>query len=528
MHKVTQRRLRPSLWLWRLVFVSVSLGLAAMAYAVGSIIVDGFQSLGAVSDSRAVFDLHWPLVGEYLGYDQSWGFHWPGWPLMRSLLVSVFPWSPTADLVFLALLWAGAAWILSDLAQRNWSVAWAGGLGFLALVTPGVVVTLQNYRPEVITALLLLIALRQWSTKDCGGRWILWLALLFLPLMHPLGVVVPGAWLGWGSLLQFRQQGFAGAWKRYGASAVAVGLGMVCFVLWFGFQPMAWEQFRTNLEAQRLLGQGLQTNHLTIFRWLYGGWSALPSALLMLFALVQGVRAFRSSWRRVSTSAQDHGTVVLCEPTIEELAGIGVLVAFGFNWLLKNPNPNHFMAVMPFVSWLFVSGVRQALGRWHRMLPIVACVLMVLASNALMAKYALALWRNEGRSYRASIAESLQALPAARKVWIPVAFWEAAQMSARNGKTQYQFSTFPNVLARSKREEYERQVLSDLQAGDLLIWDPLQEKGGVFNFVTETALRHRLIHPESQPESWERLTEIRIPVQYSRGQAVDFQVYRKK
>jgi hypothetical protein len=70
-------------------------------------------------------------------------------------------------------------------------------------------------------------------------------------------------------------------------------------------------------------------------------------------------------------------------------------------------------------------------------------------------------------------------------------------------------------------------VLQDLQPGDLLLWDPLQERGGVFNFVTETALRHLLILPEQQPEQWEKLRDIQIPVQYSRGQATDFVLYRK-
>lgn len=131
----------------------------------------------------------------------------------------------------------------------------------------------------------------------------------------------------------------------------------------------------------------------------------------------------------------------------------------------------------------------------------------------------------QGSELPGALSDALASLPRSRKVLIPVALWEAAQMNKGRPDATYQFSTFPNIAVREQRERIEKQVASDMQAGDLLLWDPLQESGGIFNFVEETALRHLLLHPQDNA-IWERLDDISIPFSYSRNQPAMFQVYR--
>lgn len=516
------RILKSSHFLLQCGFLAAALFLWGIAYTVGSVIVDGFQSIGSISAARIPLSLHWPLVGDYLGYDQTWGFHWPGWPLLRSMLLPVLAWSPAIDLLLLSLIWVAAAWLVSKLAESNSPQASSTATGFLTLLAPGVVITLQNYRPEIITALLLLIALRYWNESTRAGRVLLGVVLLVLPLTHPLGLVVPAAWLTWGLFLGWRGKGLGPAIQAYKLQILTLAVGLLLFVLWFALQPQAWEQFQTNIEAQRLLSKGMEINHLTFFRWMFGRITSLTLAILLLVSIWFGCCLCYSHVSGKCDDSRDN-----TDHSSMTLAGLAVIAAFLFNWLVKNANSHHLMSVMPMMIWLFVCAVRRWFGSVHSWLPTVACVILLGLSNALLAKYVMALIKQGGKSYRAGLTQALHTLPSARKVWIPVAFWEAAQIASRENPIGYQFSTFPNVLERSKRVTYEMQVMTDMQSGDLLIWDPLQEQGGVFNFVEITALRHVLINPHDESQ-WEKMDDIHVTTQYSRGQAVHFETYRKR
>jgi hypothetical protein len=370
---------------------------------------------------------------------------------------------------------------------------------------------------------LLLTALRSWQSKSNKGLILFAMSLMALPVMHPLGSVVPGAWLAWAALIHLRSGGWLPTLRVLWLPITLLFLGVLGLLAWFCLQEQAWQQFQCNLRAQRLLGEGLKTNHLTIFRWLFGGLSATPMVLLLLGGLAMGCAHLIESWRSASTKPQ-----CVDEPSSITLAAVGLLAGFAFNWLLKNPNANHLTAIMPLAVILVILLLKKSHDRWGRTIPFMAYFCLLMLSSGLLFKYAWAMKNHGGMSYRAAVHQALTSLPQTRKVWIPVAFWEAAVLESRHAQTKYQFSTFPNVLASANRREYEQIALADMQPGDLLLWDPLQEQGGVFNFVTETALRHLLIGPTQQPEQWEKLRDIKIPVQYSRGQATDFVLYRKK
>jgi hypothetical protein len=64
--------------------------------------------------------------------------------------------------------------------------------------------------------------------------------------------------------------------------------------------------------------------------------------------------------------------------------------------------------------------------------------------------------------------------------------------------------------------------------GDLLLWDPLQDEAGIFNFVEATALKHQLIRPMDDPTVWERLADQQVAITYSKGQPNCFELYRKR
>ncbi len=483
----------------------------------GAIIVDGFQSLGGIANSSRPGDLHWPMMGSFMGYDHAWGFHWPGWPLLRSLLLPLLPWNPLIELSLLSMIWAATAWIGMCLVDRKSESRMKFWVALLTLTAPGFLVAAQSYRPEIVTAFGLVVALRYW--RSCEKMAKVWrvAALIFLPLLHPLGLIVPVAWCGWELLWNIREHRLVKALLELTRKAWPIGLGVIALTSWFALQPEAWAQFQMNVESQRLLVAGMGTGWRTFFVWGLGSKSALPLVALLLGALVISVllplRFFKNR--------QDSCNSIQC------YAAVGLWTAVLFNIAAKNPNSLHLVAVIPLAVLLFVEGIAQIV---KVMIPIgvrlaMAATLLVFLAYPIKLSYSF--YRNNGQSYRGALVQLLAQLPDARKVLIPVAFWEAAQLKGRSNQTIYQFSTFPNILKQTERARYEGGVIAELQQGDLLIWDPLQEQGGVFNFVETTALRHQLIHPQGAAQ-WERLADLNVPVRYSRNQSVCFEVYRKR
>lgn len=483
----------------------------------GSVIVDGFQSLGAVAGASSPGALRWPMLGGFLGYDQTWGFHWIGWPLLRSLLLPVLPWSPMIDLGICCLIWGGMAWVLFRMVGKNEGKLAAICVAITALVAPGFLVAAQSYRPEILTAFALVLALSLWNQSSPHKRILCFLLCAILPTLHPLGLVVPGTWCGFDFLVGWKRNGFVRSFRSVTSRAFPLLLGCGLLVSWFVSRPLAWTQFKLNLESQRMMIEGLGTGYATFFRWGLGSLGSLPLIVLLgtsaVFGLWQITRSFRSS------ESVETDSIVL--------AAVGVVVALGFNVLAKNPNSLHVVAILPLAAWLFVSSVRTASSRLSRISFLVPLGFAWCVFLALPIKQSVSLMKNRGNGYRDELKAGLKSLPEARRVLIPVAMWEAA-VSMPDSATSYRFSTFPNLMPNAQRAEYERMLMAEMLPGDLIVWDAAQDYGGIFNFVTSTALRHQLIRPMDDSAAWERLPDLMLQTVYSKSQTAVFEVYRKR
>lgn len=492
-------------------------GLGWIAYQTGSVVVDSFQSLGAVAGAAGPGRLRWPFMGDFMGYDQTWGFHWFGWPFVRSLLLPVLPWRPMTDFALACLIWGGAAWLIARLAERLRQDSSGIWVGLLSVSAPGFMASLQSYRPEILTALVLVVALVTWEEK--GRKEAVWrsVALILLPMLHPLGSVVPGCWLATTALLDWRRYRWKAAAIRTLPRAMALGLGVLLLLAWYGFQPTAWAQFQLNVRCQRLLVEGLGAGWLTFFKWGLGGISSIFLLSLFIPASLWGLRCVAGGLSPSLTSNR----------RLELLASIGVLVTLAFNIAAKNPNMLHLVAVMPMAAWLCQGFVHWVAGAMPRRLGQFGLPALLLLFWVYPLRQGLSCLRHQGVGYRDELADVLDGLPDSKRILIPVALWEAA-LSRPSSATEYRFSTFPNLLTQVERAEFERSLVDQLQVGDLLIWDPLQDDGGIFNFVTATALKHQVLRPPDDPEHWERLEDRTLKVTYSRGQPSSFQVYRRK
>ncbi len=484
----------------------------------GTVIVDGFQSTGAVAATRQPGQLFWPMVGDFLGYDHCWGFHWFGWLWLRSLTTWAVPWSPGVDLLLMACLWLGAAWLCGTAAARFTAAAWAGALAqALVLAMPVAMIAAQSYRPELPAAVLLTWVATRWQRVGWAGRLARGLPLLALPCIHPLGLVVPACWLATAVLFERRALRRCVAERWSDAVALVVGAGL--FVLWFALQPQAWAQFQANVTAQRQLAHAMGFGFDGIFRlglttrpalmsWPVIGVGSALAAVVLWEALAGKAEAGRNSFGRLAAAAW-FGALLFCVVT-------------------RNPNALHLTAVFPFVGALAAVAVHRmvAAGRAPRLVGYAVAAVVVGALALLPAKRLILLGKHRAASYREVVRGLVGSLPQARHTYIPVAMWEAAIAAGGTG-AGYRFSTFPNLLDRANREEFELAIFRDVTTGDLLVIDPLQEKAGVFNSYPETAMRQTLVVPDGSSD-WELVAEHRLPFLYSQGQSERFLVYRRR
>ena len=159
---------------------------------------DGFQSIGA-SFGDQIGQLSWPFVENFEGFEQTWGYHWFGWPMLRSWMAGLFSFSPVGDALFLHGVRALAAILVAHYIFRQYA---SGSAAILACAT----ILLQKgwfcsmaflYRPETVAALLLWLAAEPlWNQRP----WPMWrraisiTALFLCPMMHPLALAA-GLWI---------------------------------------------------------------------------------------------------------------------------------------------------------------------------------------------------------------------------------------------------------------------------------------------------------------------------------------------
>ncbi|WP_338289246.1 hypothetical protein [Luteolibacter sp. LG18] len=475
-------------------------------------IVDGFQSLGAAVQPGHPGQLSWPFVGSFMGYDRAWGFHWFGWPWLRSILGMAFPWSSCGDTLLLTAVWAITAIWTGDFARKVF--AWRGA-GLWTTVTlllqPLFLVSVQSYRPEIPTALVLWLISLAWGARERWKVAFRFAGLVILPLFHPLGVVVPGLWL---VVDIFRCRTWRDRYRSaFRMDSVAMLIGLALFAGWY-VGGLAGEQFLANISAQRALTQAMNAGYGALFHF---GFSSNAAKLALSFGIVATWEAIRIVWK--ATMGGD--AYVRLGPA---LAWLGALA---FSIVSKNPNPLHLLAVFPFMAWLVAGAINDLIERSGNSirLGVIATAWILSASLCLTAvKRTVLVLSQGGAGYRATLQEILNSVPQADRIYLPVCFWEAAVESGRWGS--YRFSTFPNILSKAMRKDYEELVFRDSRAGDIFILDPHQEVAGVFNEYDETAMKQVAVKPWEQAE-WTELKRVRLGFSYSFGQSEEFVIFQK-
>ena len=506
---------------WRLpIFVGISIVWAACSswvgwYAVGPGFPDGFQSVGATFGGQAGH-LTWPMMGGFEGFDRAWGYHWFGWPMLRSLATALVPWSSLGDGVVLHVLRGLVAVLVAETLfgrTRSRSAALVGLL--TVLLNRGWFCSMAFlYRPETLTALLLwmaalpLIGRREGGSRIIDGLSVL--SLLLLPLMHPLAWPASMLLAAIGSLTIRRSAGTTN-WIRQSSLRwwLPLMLGVSLFAGYYLADPQRLAQFKDTLQTTTLIKSGFEATATRLFLDPKNVFFSGPVLAVLGFSLL-ALGFDLSSWKALAWDGFGLSLAMV-------LLSLAYLIAAG------HPNTGHATVTAPFLGYsagrLFALDWRSAVTRWLARLAMIGQAATCSLPLLLTAGSFLAHPPESPRARATAVLD--RGLASTRgRVIIPLSLWEAAGGASDQDRARIRFATFPNWVSIKRRTAYEQEMTNSLTETDVLIVDgtppessdpanllpwprsaELRGEGGwqkldVFDAITNTTLSLGSLHRE--------------------------------
>ena len=434
-------------------------------YAVGPGYPDGFQSVGA-SFGGSPGHLTWPMLGDFEGFDLAWGYHWVGWPMIRSLLSVVLPWTALGDGIALHGLRALLAVLVAETVFRQTRSTPASFVAlFTVLLNRGWFCSMAFlFRPETFSALVLWGAAFPFlPTGHRGGRILTTvsvLCLVLLPLLHPLAW--PGALIvvvyGTASM---RRSAANENWMV--ASLVRWWLplmtGVALFAGYYLLEPLRGQQFMQTIETTALFKSGMLATAKRLFFDPKNLFFSAPAAVVLIVGLfsLRGATGHGKSW----------------------CGGLGlslalVLASFVYLFLAGHPNTGHAAVMAPFVG--HAAGRLYAMEwRWRPLNFLIRPGFISLAVVCSLPPLLVAgaFFQRPPQSPRsmARMVLSRAVAESSGQVIIPLALWEAAGELPAEKRSRLSFATFPNWVTVDRRLRYETGVINRLKEGDVLVVD---------------------------------------------------------
>lgn len=442
-------------------FLIVGLAWAALSMWTGWHVIkpgfpDGFQSVGAAL-GRHPGHLAWPFVGTFEGYDQTWGYHWFGWPMVRSWLGVFLPWSSLGDAALLHVLRFGVAVHVALLVHARFRSNTGAWVGFLTvLFHRGWFASMAFLdRPETWASVLLWFAavpLLSSSPRKWHG-WVAAICLVFAPSAHPLALAGGGIIALAGTF----RDGRKALWKWW----LPLFAGMVWFACYYQSDPIRLHQLKDTLGSMRGLKSGMVQTFARLF---LDPRNVFFSAPLLCITACSAL-----AWWRADKPTRAEATPVLALSMALALLAPLYLIATG------HPNIGHGATVAPFIG--FAAGVAfhlmsrfsrgwSRLGRLALGGQALACGLPLVLATIAVAAFKPSSPRERARQV---LAEALAT--GSGSVFIPLSLWEAAAERPEEEWKRIRFTTFPNLVPNERRVTYEKQSLSILSDGDILVVD---------------------------------------------------------
>jgi hypothetical protein len=428
---------------------------------------DTWASIAPAASGLPPLHINAPLLANFSGSDRVWGLHFPGVPLLYSVVFSCLRFRPELAVLMFMVLWAALA------ASTGWLAFRVTGQGFWAVAAAAVILAdrslfaiAQAQRPEFITALDLLLvwmALADiWPLRGAGRHLGAGVAFLLLPLLHPVTLVfgaIACAFLVLRAMRRSQRDGMPVA-----APCTGYAAGCAALFLWFYLQPDAWSQFCDHANARRIA----YTFGRMFFRSLQQFYFPVFTGYVLIGAALIAAVSALIPW-------------LLGRPQANRVTLVGAVILVLCALIQQNFQNGLYLTLYLPVCVVFAMGLLARLesagerGRWVRVLACAA----IAVHGVFWAGRTFRFFQSGRPHIREELTRIVEELPKGRRILIPEGLWEAAIRDP----SRFDLNTLPQVASPGRRRAYEALVYGRLSAGDAVVVDRLQLNQPVTDFL---------------------------------------------
>jgi len=419
---------------------------------------DTWASVAPAATGLPPFHINAPLLANFSGSDRVWGLHFPGAPLLYSVVFSCLRFRPELAVLMFMVLWAALAactgWLAFRVTGRGF---WAMAAAALILADRSFFAIAQFHRPEMVAALdlvLVWVTLAGAEPIRGGVRHLgAGIAFLLLPMLHPVTLVFGAVACAFLVLRAMRRSPRDG--MPVAAPCTGYAAGCAALFLWFYLQPDAWSQFYDHANSRKIpispgsmFTQAFQESYYPLFT---GNVLIAAAFVVAAWVIYQWMRGHTPSDRVTVVGAAIVALCLFIQPSFK-------------NSLYRSlclPE-----SVVLIVGVLAGFDSKAASRRWIRVL---AC--LAVAVHGLFWVSRTARFIESGQPHiREELAQIVDELPKGRRILIPEALWEAAVRDPG----RFELNTLPQMASPAHRMAYESLVYTRLSAGDVVVVDRLQ------------------------------------------------------
>jgi hypothetical protein len=419
--------------------------------------------------ARAPFHLADPFLGTFQNWNRGWGLHWPGGPMLVSLISPFLPRSPAVAVSIYLAFWLAISFAVRALVYRLTSSPWTAFCGMLFVLGDKYcfsITWLERYELLAGTlAIMAILALCGWQNERPGLRSaIIGLAFFALPLLNPVYTGLAG---GLPIYLGFRTIVLRQSWKPFCIAVLGYATGWAVFGGYYYFQPWLYAIFHNHAQVNVVLTHATAPPGIhTFLHNLLTNDSPTRVGVLMYFVsfavcayLLWGFVKSGRNWRQF---LEREDLVIF---TALGLIGTVILAQFTANiYYWVNP--------WPYAAALNCLAAHRFLQRFPARQPLMvgALAVLVLLHASFWAGRSYVWYKNGFVNIRARARDFADSLPRGGRVFIPEVLWD----SFAPGDPNVFMNSLPYEAGIPNQKLYAAFITPLIHSGDVLVVDARQ------------------------------------------------------
>jgi hypothetical protein len=408
------------------------------------------------------FPLHlrMPLVGNFLGGDNTWAIQWPGSEAIATIFLYVLPANPSSQVIYMIFLWLILAFVVGLIVYKFTHNNYISVLAsLLILFDRNYFAIAHGQRPEFVATIVLLwlmftfyrIIENPTKTKLLVQFYI---CCFFLPLVHaiflPLAILTIVL-----SILFFVK----GKWplKTMYSSVTFLLLGICLLTYSFTHSYNAWLQFTDHLN------QNADKIHIpiTLFQSIHQFYYPFYTGGIVI--LIGILNSFYSIYNYIKKDIPLKNIKFIHILSLYILA-LSLIVGYHYNTYYAI-----FVFSLCLLSCAILLSKNWPRTIFNRNIVLLAIILFTGIHGLFWITREFKYIHSGKPDLRHELLDTFNTLPPSRRIYIPESLWEAAIYS--NIYDRCLMNTLPYVTSNSRRQLYEKYAYQDVRNGDVLIVD---------------------------------------------------------